>query len=598
MIDLGATVTADGTRFAVWSSRAKDVRVRLFSDRTQVDRDEELTRREGGIFDAELRGVGPGALYKFVVDGRELPDPYARFLPFGVHGPARVEARPPARIRERRFQPPALERWVLYELHVGTFTPEGTWRAAKGRLDALVDLGINAVEVMPIAAFAGTRGWGYDGVALFAPFAGYGAPDDVRDFVAACHDRGIAVVLDDVYNHFGPDGNYLSAYSPEYFTPHHRTAWGDAPDYGEPHLRRLVLQNARYWLGEFDFDGLRLDATHAILDDSPTHILAELASVGAAFSPKRTIIAEDERNDPGLVARDHLDALWADDFHHEVHVLLTGERDGYYAAYTPSVAALARTIERGWLYEGEIYAPWKKARGRAAPDLEAWRFVYAIQNHDQIGNRPFGTRLGQDAGLDAQAAAAVLLLFLPMVPLLFMGEEWGASSPFLYFTDHAGELGRAVTEGRHAEFAHFAGFSDPSVRDRIPDPQAPATFERSRLEWGEREREPHARILALYKHAIALRRSDAVLASPARDRLACEANGSLLAVRRWLGEEQRVLLFNAGVSDAPAPFAFTRDDVLVASTKLERVDRVPGRAALVVRPSRPSLRDVLAGGPA
>ncbi len=516
MRELGAVPVPDGARFAVWSTLARTVAVRLFSASGTVLREEPLHAGGSGIYERVVAGVGPGSLYKFVLDGEELPDPYARFLPFGVHGPARVEPRRLRRAGAGAFHPAALERWVIYEAHIGTFTPEGTWAAAQQRLDDLVDLGINAIEIMPIGAFDGARGWGYDGVALFAPYAPYGEPDDLRAFVAACHERAIAVLLDVVYNHFGPDGNYLRAYAPEYFTSKHKTAWGDAPDFAEPHLRRLVLESARYWLDEMGFDGLRLDATHAIIDDSPVSVIADLAAVAASVGLGRVLIAEDERNEPGLVARDHVDAVWADDFHHVMHVLLTGERDGYYGAYAPSVAELARTIERGWRYEGEVYPPWERPRGRPAGMLEAWRFVYAIQNHDQIGNRPFGSRLAHDAGVEAQAAAGVVLLFLPMVPLLFMGEEWAASSPFLYFTDHIAELGQAVTKGRHEEFAHFAGFADASSRERIPDPQARATFERSKLAWDERLREPHAHVLALYRRLITLRRSDVVLAAPSR----------------------------------------------------------------------------------
>ena len=581
---LGAIATGAGTRFAVWSTTARSVAVRLFAGADDAVRTEPLERGADGYFDRVLRDVGPGALYKFVLDGREVPDPYARFLPFGVHGPARVEPERPVRPGgARAFEAPSLERLVIYELHLGTFTPEGTWAGARAKLDALVHLGVGAVQVMPIAAFAGTRGWGYDGVALFAPFAPYGEPDDVRAFVAACHERGLAVFLDVVYNHFGPEGNYLRAYAPEYFTSKHATTWGDAPDFAEPHLRHLVLENARYWLGAFDFDGLRLDATHAIHDESPTPILADLARVAASFSPRRILIAEDERNDPRLVTSHHVDAVYADDFHHVVHALLTGERDGYYAAYEPSLAQLARTIDQGWLYDGQVYSPWKAPRGRPAPELPASRFVYSVQNHDQVGNRPLGTRLHHAASAEAHLAAAMLLLFLPMTPLLFMGEEWAASSPFLYFTEHEADLGAAVTRGRRAEFAGFEGFADPALRDRIPDPQALSTFERSRLDWSERARPPHAHVLDVYRRMLALRASDRVLSAPSRARTACEVRGSLLVVRRWVGPDERTLLFNPGSAPAPPPFPFAAEDLLLASTSLPSAGGVPARGALLVR---------------
>jgi maltooligosyltrehalose trehalohydrolase len=470
-------------------------------------------------------------------------------------------------------------------MHVGAFTPDGTWRAAGEHLDDLVRLGVNAIEVMPIAAFAGSRGWGYDGVALYAPFAPYGEPDDLRAFVSACHARGLAVVLDVVYNHFGPAGNYLGAYAPEYFTAEHQTPWGNAPDFTEPHLRRLVLDNARYWLEEFDFDGLRLDATHAIIDDSPLHVLAELASIAASLSPKRVLIAEDERNDPRLVTSHHLDAIWADDFHHVLHAITTSERDGYYGAYTADVTELARTIERGWRYEGEIYEPWRAPRGRSAVELDAGNLVYCVQNHDQIGNRAFGTRLHHEAGVDAHASAAMLLLFLPMVPLLFMGEEWAASAPFLYFTDFDAELGRAVTSGRREEFARFRAFADPELRAKIPDPQAPSTFESSRLKWEERTRAPHARVLALYQRMLALRSSDPVLSAPSRATMACETHGSLLVVRRWLGADDRVLLFNPGRATAPIPLEMANvaeHDILARSVERFHPGEVPGHGAVLL----------------
>ena len=589
VVELGAVPTLEGTRFALWSTTARTSAVRLFASGDRVLGTEPLVARGEGIFERTLPGVRAGALYKFVLDGRELPDPYARYLPFGVHGPARVEPRPgPA---AHAFVAPALDRWVIYELHVGTFTAEGTWTAARAKLDALVELGINAIEVMPIGAFAGERGWGYDGVALFAPFAPYGEPDELRAFIAACHQRRIAVILDVVYNHLGPSGNYLGAYSPQYFSSQHKGIWGDAPDFAEPHLRRLVLGNARYWLSEVGFDGLRLDATHTIVDDSASPILAEIAALAGSLTPGRVVIAEDARNDPSLVTGFHLDALWADDFHHVVHTLLTGERDGHYGAFAPTVLELARTIEQGWRFEGEFYPPWKAPRGAPALPLVAANFVYALQNHDHVGNRPFGTRLHHETGIEAHLAAAMLLLFLPMVPLLFMGEEWAASSPFLYFTDHEPELGRAVAKGRYEEFSQFDLFSDPAAQARIPDPQARSSFERSRLDWDERTREPHARVLALYRRMLALRARDPVLCAPARARTACEVRGPVLFVRRWLGAEERLLFLNAGTVPAPLPFPLSRRaEILVASTAVPPPrgggDEIPARAAVIVSPPR------------
>ncbi len=524
--------------------------MRLYADATRTLTTEPLERCKGGVFHSLVRGVGEGALYKFVLDGTEVADPYARFLPFGVHGPARIVA-PRAGVGQgpRVVLPPSP---ILYEIHVGTFTVEGTYRAAIDKLDTLVELGVDAVELMPLAAFAGTRGWGYDGVALFAPFAPYGEPDDLRAFVDACHLRGLSAVLDVVYNHFGPSGNYLGAYSPEYFARDAQTAWGDAPDYANPYMRRLVLENVRYWLSEFGFDGLRLDAVHAIRDPSHPHLVRAIVDVAHSLEPRRRIFVEDERNDGGLIMRDGVDAVWADDFHHQMRVTLTGEQDGYYRAYAPSVADLARTIRRGWLYEGQAYAPTGLPRGTRADALTAGELVYCIQNHDQIGNRALGTRLNHDVPSEAYAAASMLLLFLPMTVLVFMGQEWAASSPFAYFTDHDAEIGEKVSRGRREEFKGFRGFDDEGARQGIPDPQAEATFLRSKLDWAERAAAPHAKILRLYEAMGALRRTDRVLASASRDTLRAEARGSVLVVTRGERPHLRRLLLNLSATSVPA----------------------------------------------
>jgi maltooligosyltrehalose trehalohydrolase len=440
----------------------------------------------------------------------------------------------------------ALRDQVIYELHVGTFTEPGTFDAARLRLPALVELGVTTIELMPVAAFAGERGWGYDGVALFAPHAAYGTPDQLRELVDAAHGLGLGVLLDVVYNHFGPSGNYLGAYSSRHFSEEFSNAWGKAPNFSEPALRQLVLDNARYWLRDFAFDGLRLDATHAIIDASPQHILAELVAVARELSPAQLLIAEDDRNLAELVTVNGLDALWADDFHHQLRVTLSGERAGYYAAYDPSAQGVADVINRGWLYVGQPHPLSGKPRGTSPGALSAEALVYCIQNHDQIGNRALGDRLHAVAGYDAFRAASLLLLFLPATPLLFMGQEWGASTPFLYFTDHDAELGARVREGRRREFAAFPDFADETVRDRIPDPQSPATFEASKLRWSEREEPEHRATLELYRAAIALRRSDAVLSRSGRAELRAEAFGDLLLVYRWHGQQCRVVAFNFG----------------------------------------------------
>jgi maltooligosyltrehalose trehalohydrolase len=546
MKPLGAYTVEGGVRFAVWSTRARSAAVRLFAGKERPTGTHPLRPRGDGLFEAVLPGAGPGTLYKFVLNGdTALPDPYARALPYGVHGPAEVVGllRPLA-----PFVPPSLDRCIIYELHVGAFTTEGTFRAAATKLPELARLGINAVEIMPVHSFPGKRGWGYDGVALYAPFAGYGTPHDLIAFVEQAHGLGIAVLLDVVFNHFGPSGNYLQAYSPEYFTSRHRTPWGDAPDFGNPYMRALVVNNARYWLEEYGFDGLRLDATHAIHDDSAKHVLQEIAEVARGCRSPKILVAEDDRNDPAVIRTMGMDAVWADDFHHQVRVLLTGERDGYYAAYTPDVQSLARVIERGWFYEGQIYPPTGKPRGKPA-HLSPRHFVYCVQNHDQVGNRALGSRLHHEVAPDAYAAVSTLLLFLPATPLLFMGQEWAASSPFLYFSDHEPALGARISAGRKDEFKRFQAFADPAVRERIPDTQAPQTFARSKLAWDERELLPHSSVLELYQSLIALRRTDPVLSSSGTA-LQATADGDVLVVRRTLGGTSRTLAVNFGAAPA------------------------------------------------
>ncbi|MDP3215104.1 MAG: malto-oligosyltrehalose trehalohydrolase, partial [Deltaproteobacteria bacterium] len=516
---LGAHADGPTTRFGAYVTAAQTCAVRLYPTDGRATT-HPMRPRGGGYFELATGDAPPGTLYRFVLDGRELPDPYARFLPRGVHGPAMV-----TRAAHAWRHPPVrrpLAGQVIYELHVGAFTPEGTYAAAAERLAELAALGVTTLELMPLAAFAGERGWGYDGVALFAPHAPYGAPDELRAFVDAAHGHGLGVLLDVVYNHLGPAGNYLSAYSADYFTSAARNAWGDAPDFALPAMRSLVLANARYWLEEFCFDGLRLDAVHALVDPSPRHVVAELTAAAHALDPGIVIIGEDDRNDASLVAAG-LDGLWADDFHHALHVALTGERDGYYGAYSPGAAEVARAIDRGWIFEGQAYGTSGRPRGTDASALPASAFVYCLQNHDQVGNRALGERLTADVPLDAWCAASAVLLFLPMTPLLFMGQEWAASTPFRYFTDHEPELGALVTAGRREEFKHFRAFSDPAAAARIPDPQAAETFARSRLRWDERGAEPHARVLALYRALLALRRADPVLREATRAGLAADA---------------------------------------------------------------------------
>ncbi|MFT3768912.1 MAG: alpha-amylase family glycosyl hydrolase [Minicystis sp.] len=434
---------------------------------------------------------------------------------------------------------------------MGTFTPEGTYRAAEEKLVHLRDLGATMIELMPVAAFDGARGWGYDGVSHFAPFAPYGTPDELCAFIDHAHALGMRVILDVVYNHFGPSGNYLSCYSEAYFTSKYQNAWGDAPDFTSPIMRRHVLDNVRYWLSQFRFDGLRLDATPTLFDPSPKHILREIADLAPAIGPGKVIIAEDDRNDPAVMTDLGMSAVWADDFHHQIHVTLTGERDGYYRGFEPGAAGVARTINEGWLFTGQHYAPRDEDRGKPANGVRADQLVYCLQNHDQVGNRALGERLSALVPQEAYAAVSMLLLFLPMTPLLFMGQEWACRDPFLYFTDHDPDLGQKIREGRRNEFRAFTAFSDPAARDEIPDPQAMETFTRSRLDWDAIEDRDHRMMLSLYRNLLLLRRSDPILQHASRDGLHAEAEGPVLRVERRIEGESRVLLVNLSANAAP-----------------------------------------------
>lgn len=554
---LGAHLLPDGsgTRFRVWSTRAQEVGVRVSGE------DHPMPTLGDGIFETVLP-VGAGARYLFLLDGVPTPDPYARFLPDGVHGEAEVMDLHTYTWHHPGWRGMPLAECVFYELHVGTFTQEGTYRAAMDKLPELAALGVTAIELMPLAAFPGTRGWGYDGVALYAPYAPYGRPEELMAFVDAAHGCGLAVVLDAVYNHFGPDGNFLSAYSPSYFTERFHTPWGAGLDYAEPHMRRLITGSARMWLRDYRLDGLRLDATQEMQDDSPVHILRELADEVHALGGTHLLLAEDYRNLPALVTDYHLDGMWVDDFHHEVRVTLTGDRDGYYAAFQGGAAALARAIGRGWVYEGQEWPLDEKLqggpqRGQPADGLQAPSFVYFIQNHDQIGNRAVGDRVHHLERVTPAMfrGASTLLLTLPMTPLLFQGQEWMASAPFPFFSDHHGELGALVSEGRKREFGHFESFADG-----VLDPQSEATFRLAHLNWAERTQGEHGRTLDLYQDLLHLRRTDPVLRDRERRNLSAGHVGDVLWVRHTAGGEERVLLWNVGAEAVAAetltlPFA-------------------------------------------
>jgi maltooligosyltrehalose trehalohydrolase len=483
----------------------------------------ELQPAGDGLCAASVAGASPGDRYSYrLEDGALRPDPASRFQPDGVHGPSEVVD--PARYtwRDTGWKGRSAAELVIYELHVGTFTPEGTFDAARRRLPELRSLGVTAIELMPVADFAGARNWGYDGVALFAPSRAYGRPDDLRAFVDAAHALGLAVIVDVVYNHLGPEGAYVTQFYPSYVTSRHRTPWGGAINLdgcGSGVVRRFIIDNAVHWLREYHLDGLRVDATHALADDSPAPLMQELAQHARRAVPWPVALhAEDHRNLAALVqsADDGgwgFDGIWADDFHHSIRRLLAGDSHSYYRDFEGTAEELARTIRQGWLYTGQHSTHMKRNRGTDPSPVPMRASIVCLQNHDQVGNRARGDRLHHHIDAAAWRAASTLLLTAPMTPLLFMGQEWGAGTPFLYFTDLEPGLGRAVTEGRRREFAGAPGFD--SSQD-VPDPQAEHTFRSSTLRWEERDRQPHAGHLGLYARLLALRAAEPALQASER----------------------------------------------------------------------------------
>jgi maltooligosyltrehalose trehalohydrolase len=515
----GAIPSGEGVLFRIWAADVRSISLELLDGRAAGTH--PLARGEGGTFETWVRGAAAGDKYVYVVDEDErLPDPASRYQPQGVHGPSQIVDPGRYSWRDDRWRPRSALDMVVYELHVGTFTPPGTFASARERLPYLRDLGVTVIELMPVADFAGMRNWGYDGVALFAPSRAYGDPDDLRAFVDAAHENGLGVMLDVVYNHLGPEGAYLPRFTRRYHTDRHTTPWGNAVNLDGPEsamTRRFIIDNATHWIREYHLDGLRLDATHALLDDTDPNIIIELvAAVRAATSLPIVVHAEDHRNLAAMIedrARGGwgLDGVWADDFHHVIRRMVAGDTHGYYADYAGNAGELATVLRQGWLYTGQMSVHQKASRGTDPSGVPMNRFVICLQNHDQIGNRACGDRLHHRIGDDAWRAASVVLLTSPGTPLLFMGQEWAASTPFQYFTDLEPGLGRLVTQGRRTEFAQFPEFSDEASREQIPDPQSQSTFAASHLKWGEHVLPKHARSLALYRQLLALRHEHSAL---------------------------------------------------------------------------------------
>ncbi|MBA9007992.1 malto-oligosyltrehalose trehalohydrolase [Thermomonospora cellulosilytica] len=574
------------TRFEVWAPKAGRVEVEAAGSLHAM---EPIPGRPGW-WAAEVPDAGHGTDYGFRLDGGDvLPDPRSRRQPYGVHGRSQVYEHHRHQWHDQGWHGRPLAGSVLYELHVGTFTPEGTFDAAIGRLDHLVELGIDIVELLPVAAFSGHHGWGYDGVDLWAVHEPYGGPDGLKRFVDACHGRGLAVVLDVVYNHLGPSGNYLGPYGP-YFTSAHQTPWGPAVNFDQAdsdEVRAFVIENALSWLRDFHIDGLRLDAVHAIRDDRAVHVLEELSAEVEALSAhlgrELVLIAESDLNDPRLVtSRDAgglgLDAQWSDDFHHALHAALTGERQGYYCDFG-SMAVLAKTLTEVFRHDGG----WSRFRGRRHGRpvdrlrTPAHRFLGYLQNHDQVGNRAAGDR--QSAVLDAGLlkVGAALVLTAPFTPMLFMGEEWGAGTPWCYFTDHPEpELARAVTEGRRREFSRHGWAGE------VPDPQAEQTYRRSILDWSEPGREPHRELLDWHRALIALRRRTPELTDPRLTRVSVSYDEDA----RWLVMRRGAVTVAAAFGPGEAVVPECGEPLLVSDPGVRAesgTTRLPGASVAVFR---------------
>ncbi|MBW8484683.1 malto-oligosyltrehalose trehalohydrolase [Actinomadura parmotrematis] len=582
----------DSHRFEVWAPLAGRVEVEAGGRHAL-----EPVDGRPGWWAADVAGAGHGTDYGYVLDGADevLPDPRSPWQPAGVHGPSRVYDHGRFAWTDAHWHGRPLAGSVLYELHIGTFTPEGTFDAAIGRLDHLVDLGVDAVEVMPVASFPGRNGWGYDGVHLWAPHEPYGGPDGFKRFVDAAHARGLAVVLDVVYNHLGPDGNRLGAFGP-YFTDAYPTPWGQAVNLdrdGADEVRAFIVGNALMWLRDHHVDGLRLDAVHALADHGAVHVLEALAAAVAGLSAHlgRTLflIAESDLNDPRLItAREAggygLDAQWNDDVHHALHAALTGERQGYYGDFG-STATIAKALTEAFVHNGTMSTYRGRHHGRPVDRLRtpASRFVAFLQDHDQVGNRASGDRISATLSPGMLKAGAALLLLSPFTPMLFMGEEWAAGTPWCYFTDHQDPaLGRAVSEGRAREFAGHGW------QGEVPDPQDPDTHRRSVLDWDEPGKPVHRDVLDWYRALIALRRATPELTDPRLTGTHVETGDRWLVVRRGGRPDGGGVVLAVNLGDTPEllPVPGVTELILAADPLVGLVDgrvSLPGSSAAILR---------------
>jgi malto-oligosyltrehalose trehalohydrolase len=557
----GAEVQSDGrVRFRLWSPSYREVKIELEGEAVAM-------RHVGeGWHELVTNRARADTRYRFVLtDGLRVPDPASRYQPQDVHGPSAV-VDPAAYVwHDDSWRGRPWEEAVVYELHIGTLTSEGTFRGAIDKLDHLVALGVTAIELMPIGDFPGRRNWGYDGTLPYAPDSSYGRPEDLKALVEAAHTRRLMVLLDVVYNHFGPEGAYIHAIAPETFSDRHKTPWGGAINFDGPYsgpVREFVIHNALYWIEEFHFDGLRLDAVHAIRNDGPKHLLQELAERVRAAAPDRDIhlILENEENEVKYLARGEngkprwYTAQWNDDVHHVLHVAASGETKGYYADYKGDTEKLGRALAQGFAFQGELMPYRGRPRGASSASLPPSAFIAFIQNHDQVGNRALGDRLTQFVPAAAARAIAAIYLLLPQIPMLFMGEEWSAAQSFPFFCDFAPKLADAVREGRRNEFARFPEFRGPQALEHIPDPLAEETFTSAKLHWEDTARAPHARWLAWYRQVLATRHAEIVprLATiRAAGRYDVLAEGAVIVCWQLGGGEALVLAANVTSARTP-----------------------------------------------
>lgn len=612
-LPVGAEITSTGVHFRVWAPRSSTVEV---IDASGAIPPVTLQSEEAGYFAGTVLGASPGFRYRYRLDrDQAYPDPVSRYQPEGPHGPSEVIDPLSFPWTDSDWPGRSIKGQVVYELHIGTFTPEGTYASATRELPALADLGVTVIEMMPIADFPGRFGWGYDGVNLFAPTRLYGPPDDLRRFIDRAHQLGIAVILDVVYNHLGPDGNYLACFAKDYFTDRYKTEWGEPLNFdGEQcrPVREFFLSNAAYWINEFHFDGLRLDATQAIFDASEPHIIAEIGEVvrSAARGRETIIIAENESQHSELArpidrSGYGLDGLWNDDFHHSAHVALTGRSEAYYSDYLGTAQELLSAVKYGYLYQGQWYSWQKHRRGRPGLDLPAPAFVNFLENHDQVANSARGLRIHALTSPGRFRAMTALFLLAPGTPMLFMGQEFAASAPFNYFADHNPELASLVANGRTEFLKQFATMKDPRMAEIVPPPHELETFNRCKLDLSEREKNAH--VLRLTRDLLRLRREEPTLARQDRRLMDGATLSQHALVIRFFDEanDDRLFIVNLGrdlkLDTSPEPLLappwgcrweilFSTEDPAYHGSGTDSPEaedrgwRIPGESALVLRP--------------